>query len=171
MSAQDSLTSHNPLCSTDSLTSHNPECPTEILTSHNPLCSTDSLTSHNSPTDSLTSHNPLCSTDSLTSHNPQCPTEILTSHNPLCPTGSPPPVIPSVPQWVSPLEDDVGQQPHHHGGQDGAVDGDEVLVEAIGEHLGGAARGAVLRGGGAVGELGPGTFREGEGGGAESGRR
>lgn len=32
---------------------------------------------------------------------------------------------------VSPLEDEIGQQAHHHSGKDGAVDGDEVLVKAV----------------------------------------
>lgn len=48
---------------------------------------------------------------------------------------------------VPPLEDDVGDESHHDRSQDGAVDGDEVLVEAPSEETRGprAGRGGLPR--------------------------
>lgn len=55
--------------------------------------------------------------------------------------------LPTKPLFVSffsidwPLKDNVSHQAHHHGGQDGAVDGDEVFVEPMAEESWRAAAG------------------------------
>lgn len=51
---------------------------------------------------------------------------------------------------LSPLEDDEGHEADHHGGQDGAVDGDEFVMQTlvdglVGVHIG-SGSGAVCRG-------------------------
>ena len=60
----------------------------------------------------------------------------------------------SPPNW--PLENNVRHQAHHHRGQDGAVDGDEVFVEAVAEEArrAGTRRGRLSAGQRAVRAIG-----------------